>query len=120
MQNIPSIAAIIFLTLLSGWGDSQGFVHASQMWNNNKIIYHELIKTIIAFSFGIGTYLISIKYLQQVGVLSPETQTLGWLVATTVGVALASGKFIKWQQIDQILAIGVVILLGILIYRTNG
>jgi hypothetical protein len=110
---------IIGITLVSGVGDSQGFIHAAKMWRSGDLILSELGKSALGFSVGIGSYWIAAKYLTEFGVLAPETQTLIWFGATMVGTAFISGKFLQWQTIDQVVA--VVVLLGIawLLFRAG-
>jgi len=110
---------IIGITLVSGIGDSQGFIHAAKMWRSGDLILSELGKSALGFSVGIGSYWLAAKYLTEFGVLAPETQTLVWFGTTMVGTAFISGKFLQWQTIDQIVA--AVVLLGIawLLFRTG-
>lgn len=120
IDKIINVIIIVILTILSGVGDANGFSHASNMWNKGKIVPPEFIRAVIGFTFGIGTYLISIKYFQKFGIISPEMQTIGWMVVTTIGVAFIGGKFIHWQMFDQVLSVAIVIALCVLILRTNG
>lgn len=117
---LKNLSIIIVLTLLSGIGDANGFSHAANMWNKGRIVFPEFVQSILGFSFGIGTYMISVKYFQRFGVVSPEMQTIGWIVVTTIGVAIIGGKFPHWQIFDQILSIAIIVGLCILVLRTNG
>ena len=110
---------IIGITLVSGIGDSLGFIYAGKMWRSGDLVLSELGKSALGFSVGIGSYWLAAKYLNEFGVLAPETQTLIWFGSTMVGVALISGQFLRWQAIDQIVA--VVVLLGIawLLFRAG-
>lgn len=118
-ERVRLLLFIIGITLVSGIGDSQGFIHAANMWQGGKLVLSEFGKSALGFSIGIGTYWLAAKYLKDFGVLSPETQTLIWFGVTIIGVAFLSGKFLRWQTIDQIVA--VVVLLGIawLLFRTS-
>jgi hypothetical protein len=118
-EQIRSLLIIIGITLVSGLGDSRGFIHAAKMWRSGDLILSELGKSALGFSVGIGSYWIAAKYFTEFGVLSPETQTLIWFGTTIVGVAFISGNFLQWQTIDRIIA--VVVLLGIawLLFRTG-
>lgn len=120
IHQIGSAILIIIFTLLSGWGDSQGFLHASNIWSEGKLIWLEVLKSALGFGLGIGMYWISIRFLQEFKIISPEIQTIGWFTVTIIGVALFSGKFLHWHLIDQI--VGVAILFGIvwLLVRTTG
>jgi ABC-type transport system involved in multi-copper enzyme maturation permease subunit len=110
---------IIGITLVSGVGDSLGFIYAAKMWRSGDPDLSELGKSALGFSVGIGSYWLAAKYLIEFGVLSPETQTLVWFGTTMVGTAFISGKFLQWQTIDQIVA--AVVLLGIawLLFRAG-
>ena len=107
------------ITLISGIGDSQGFIHAAKMWPNGKLVWGELGKSALGFGVGISTYWFAVKYLKQFGVLSPETQTIAWFGITIVGVAFISGKFLRWQTIDQIIAVVGLLCVGWLLFRTG-
>jgi hypothetical protein len=110
-EQLRSLLFIIGITLVSGVGDSQGFIHAARMWRSGDLILSELGKSALGFSVGIGSYWLAAKYLNEFGVLSPEIQTLVWFGATIVGVAVFSGNFFQWRTTDQIIA--VLVLLGI-------
>jgi hypothetical protein len=91
---------IIGVTLVSGIGDSLGFIYAAKMWRSGDLVLSELGKSALGFSVGIGSYWLAAKYLNEFGVLAPETQTLIWFGATIAGVAFISGQFLRWQAID--------------------
>lgn len=114
---IKSLFFIIGLTLLSGFGDAQGFLHAANIWSNGKLNGEALGKSALGFGVGIITYWLIIRYLQRVGIVSPELQTILWFSATIIGIALLSGKFLIWQRIDQVIAILVVLGVGWLLFR---
>jgi hypothetical protein len=118
-EQIRPLLFIIGITLVSGVGDSLGFIHAAKMWRSGDLIVNELGKSALGFSIGIGSYWFAAKYLAEFGVLAPEIQTLVWFGVTIVGVAFASGRFLQWQTIDQIIA--AVVLLGIawLLFRAG-
>jgi len=111
---------IIVITLISGIGDSQGFTHAANMWHDGKLVPREFFLSALGFGVGIGSYWIAIKYLNEYGVVAPETQTLIWFGVTIIGVALISRKFWEWQTLDQVIAVLVAIGVCWLFYRTGG
>ena len=115
---ITAIISIILLTLLSGFCDAQGFLHASNIWDGNKFVWLEGIKSAVGFALGIGMYWICIKFLKEFKIVSPEIQTVGWFSITILGVAVFNRTFFQWQPIDQIVSI--LVLLGIvwLLVRT--
>lgn len=84
---------IIVLTVLSGIGDSQGFVHAAKVWVNDKLVWNELGKSALGFAVGISLYWIVIKYMNTAGIAAPEIQTILWFSITILGVAILSRNF---------------------------
>jgi hypothetical protein len=120
IQQFGIAVLILVITLISGLADAQGFVHAANIWQSGKLILPEVIKSALGFGGGILAYWVSIRFLQDFKIISPEIQTLGWFTATIVGVAILSGKFLHWQVIDQI--VGIAILCGVawLLFRTGG
>lgn len=113
-------AAIIFaLTLISGFCDSQGFVHSALIWQDGKLIWRELGLAALNYSLGIGLFWLSQPSLRALGLSSPELQSILWFSVVIIGVAIASGKFFTWQRLDQV--VGVVVLVGIawLLFRTG-
>ena len=117
--QIRLLFLIVGITLISGIGDSQGFIHAAKLWQNGRIVWNEFGKSALGFGVGISTYWLAVRYLSEFGVLSPETQTLIWFGTTIVGVALISGKFLRWQTIDQIVAVVILLGIGWLLFRTG-
>lgn len=120
MNKIVVITLIIILTIISGLADSQGFFHSSNVWRNGKFILLEAGKSLLGFGVGSVVFWFAIKYMQQVGILSAEVQTITWFAVTIVGVAVASGKFLRWDAIDQTIAVVVIIEIGLLLFRTGG
>ncbi len=111
IHQISIAVLLIVLTLISGLADAQGFVHASNIWLNGKLIWPEVIKSASGFGLGIVSYWICIRFLQDFRIISPEIQTIGWFTATIIGVAIFSGKFFHWQIVNQI--VGIAVLLGV-------
>lgn len=115
-----NIFIIIVITICSGIGDSQGFVHAANIWHKGRIVWAEVLKSSLGFSVGIFLYWIVIKFLNDVGIKSAELQTIGWFSVTIIGVALSSGKFFQWDPFDQIIAIGILSGIAWLMVRNGG
>lgn len=113
------IILIITFTLLSGFGDAQGFIHASKVWQAGQFVWAEAAKSALSFQFGVFMFWLAIRYLKQFGVVLPEVQTLLWFGVTIVGVALLSGKVAQWQRIDQFVGIGVLAGIGWLLFHTG-
>ncbi len=115
-----TVVVVIVLTLLSGFGDAQGFFHASNIWVKGKFISFEAVKSGIGYIFGTVMYWFALKYLAEIKVISPEIQFAGWFVVAYVGVAILSGKIAQWHVIDQVVALAVFIGFVWLFFRTGG
>lgn len=114
---MASAALIGLFTLLSGFGDAEGFVHASKIWQEGRFVWSEALKSLAGFQFGMLMFWLALWKLSDFGVVAVETQTLFWFVATIIGVALLSGRLLRWPAIDQAVAIGVLAGLSWLMYR---
>jgi len=102
---------LLVLAVLSGLGDSHGFLYASKIWKNDTLNVLALLKSISGFAFGIGIYFYMIRLMQQLKIYSTEIQTIVWFTATIIIVAIVSGDFFKWKLIDK--SIAVVVFLGL-------
>jgi hypothetical protein len=111
---------IIVISVLSGLADSQGFIHASKIWANNKLVWNEVGKSALGFAVGITLYWIVLKYMNAAGIVAPEIQTLIWFSITILGVAVISRSFFRWQTIDQLVGIAVLAGVAWLMVRTGG
>lgn len=110
---------ILLLTFLSGLGDSQGFIHAANVWSKQGFSGKELFLSGVFFTLGIAFYWGAVRFMNSVGITAAEIQSLIWFAAVVVGIAIANGKFAHWQRLDQIIALIVVMGIGLLIAR-NG
>ena len=119
LEQTGILLSIVGLTVLSGLGDSQGFLHAARIWRDDQLVCLELAKSAAGFGVGIGMYWISIRFLQQSGVLSAETQSLLWFGVTTAGIAVFSGTYFRWATVDQSVAVLVLAGIGWLLFRTG-
>ena len=111
--------AIIF-TILSGFGDAQGFIHAARVWTTKEIVWPEMLKSGLGYGFGVIVYWFSLRFWGMLGINSPEIQTIGWFVVTIVGVALINGEISKWTIIDQIAALIAITCVGYIMIRRGG
>ena len=114
---LSSIALIALFTTLSAYGDAEGFVHASRVWQNGRFVWIEALKCLAGFQFGMVMYLLALWKLSTYGVVAVETQTLFWFAATIIGVALLSGRVLRWPVIDQAVAVTVLAGIGWLMCR---
>ncbi|MBC7947885.1 MAG: hypothetical protein H7Y42_08405 [Chitinophagaceae bacterium] len=119
IDKIPSLVLIVVLTILSGFADAQGFVHAASIWQGGKIEWSQLAKSALGFAIGISLYWIVLRSMQELNIVAPEIQTLVWFAVTMVGVAIVSGNILKWQLIDQAIAVMVLFGVGWLLIRTQ-
>ena len=120
INKAGAVILIVVFTLLSGFGDSKGFVLSAKVWESGRLVWQEAVKASIGYGFGILMYWLAIRYLNQFGIVSPEIQTLGWFVVTIVGVAMFSGDFFNWQIVDRVVALCVLVGVGWLLFRTGG
>ncbi len=118
-DKIVPFLVIIVLTIISGFGDAQGFIHAANIWQNGRLAWDALAKSALGFAFGITMYYLALRSMKEVGILAPEVQTLVWFSVTIIGVALASGSFGKWQLSEQAAAVVVLLGIGWLMLRTG-
>lgn len=119
-EQTKLILLIIVLTLISGLADAQGAIHAAKIWQGDKLIWAEVGKAVLGFTIGISTFFIVIKYMNALGIVAPEIQTITWFSMMIVGVALFSGAFFTWQWTEQAVAVGVLAGIGWLLFRTGG
>lgn len=111
---------ILLFTIISGIGDSQGFVWASRVWQGDKFIWPNALRSGMGFAVGILFYWFAIRYLQKVGVVSAELQTLFWFSITIIGVAIVSRELLHWNLVDQGVAIATLAGIAWLLIRTGG
>lgn len=120
LGQVKLLALIVVVTLVSGVADAQGFIHASRVWQDGRLVWPELGKSALGFFTGIVMYWISLRFIKALGVMTPESQTLIWFGVTIVGVAIISGKALRWPLADQAVALGVLAGIGWLLFRANG
>ena len=114
---MTNILFAIILTLLSGFSDALGFIHASRAWDNDRFLLREAVWALVLFFGGIVTYVVAIRYFDRLGITSPEIQTLGWFAVTVIGVAAIQRTIVNWGPADRIMAVVAVISVGWLVVR---
>jgi hypothetical protein len=119
-EPIRPLLLIVGLALLSGLCDSYGFTHAANVWQGGKLVGREVTQSAGGFLMGSLFYWFAVRYLNEVGVIAAELQTLLWLGTTLIGVALLSGRFLHWRTLDQLVAVIVLAGIGWLLSRTGG
>jgi hypothetical protein len=112
-----SLILVGVFTVLSGLGDAEGFIHASKVWQDGRFVWIEAVKCIAGFQFGMLMYWAALWKLAEFGVVAVEIQTMFWFIATIVGVAVISGRMVRWPALDQ--GVAACVLAGIvwLMYR---
>jgi len=110
---------ILALLVLSGFGDSLGFVYASKIWQKDSLSWVNLGKSALGWGAGISMYVIALRFMDRAGIVSAEIQTAVWFAMTIIGVVLFSGKFFDWPRLEQAVATLVLLGLGWLMVRTG-
>lgn len=119
-EQTKLILLIFGLTLASGLADAQGAIHAAKIWQDDRLIWPEVGKAVLGFAVGITLFFIVVKYMNALGIVAPEIQTITWFSMMIVGVALFNGAFFTWQWSEQVVAVGVLAGIGWLLFRTGG
>jgi len=120
VNNIISILILLILTVITGWGDTQFFIHSSQIWQKGRIIWPEIVKSTFGVSIAIVSYWLALKYLQEFKIISAEIQTILWFLIVIIGVAAVSGKFSTWPATEKIISLVIIVGLGWLLIKTGG
>ena len=118
-MKVIYLLLVIVLTLFSGLADSQAFIYAAQTWPNDQLDAVKLGKALLCFALGILLYILSLRFLRYLGVHSATLQMSLWILATLVGLAILSGEFLKWQRLDQAIALMVAAGLTWLVVRVE-
>jgi hypothetical protein len=115
-----AVVLVSFFTVLTGYADSRGFVHAARVWDGGQVIWREVAMSGLGFLIGVVAYWIVVRFAGQLGVRSALLQTIGWFAVTVFAVALTDAGQHRWQMLDTATAAVVVSGLGVLLYRTAG
>lgn len=112
-----SIGALLLLLAGAGWGDAFGFIHAAKVWNGSIVVPGELGRSAAWFAFGIVQYWLALYWARRLGIVSAGVQTLLWFTVTIVGVAIGTGDVSRWQAVDQVLAVTLVVGMAVFAVR---
>ena len=118
-EQLKLILLVVSLTLLSGLADGFGFLRAARIWQEGRIVWPEVGYTLLGFGVGISLYILVLRYMQQLGIVLPEIQSVLWFTMAMVSVAVANGQFIRWSRVDQVIAMATLAGIGWLIIRTG-
>jgi hypothetical protein len=114
-----AVAMFVALTALTGYADSQGFVHASRVWDNGQLVWSEMLQSGAAFMIGVVAYWAVVRMVADLGVRSATVQTMGWFAVTIAAVVLTDVGKQRWELVDTMTALVVVAGLGLLMFRTT-
>ena len=115
-----AVALVSIFTVITGYADSRGFVHAAKVWANGQVVWREVALSGLGFLIGVVAYWIVVRFASQLGVQSAVLQTMGWFAVTIFAVVLTDIGHLNWQPLDTATAGVVVAGLGLLLYRTGG
>jgi hypothetical protein len=110
---------LILLTVASAYGDSRGFIWADRAWDGGSVDWRAAGYALLGFGFGITTWLLAVRYIKQLGGIGVSAQAMGWFLLTILGVAAATGEYIRWSLVDKSLAIICVGCFSVLVFRTS-
>jgi hypothetical protein len=111
LDTVAALSAVLVLCVISGLADSQGFVHASDVWRDAGVSWTSLARSSLGFAVGIASYWVSIRFMNRIGLATADLQFLVWFLTTLVGVAVATGSVRRWTGVD--LVVGAVVIAGL-------
>lgn len=120
LEQFKLILLVVSLILLSGLADGFGFLHAARVWQEGRIVWPEVGRALLGFGVGISLYILVLRYMQQLGIVLPEIQSVVWFTVAMVSVAVVNGQFSRWPRVDQAVAVVTLVGIGWLIVRTGG
>lgn len=118
LDTVFAFSAVVALCVVSGLADSQGFVHASDIWRDEGVSWASLGRSSIGFVVGITCYWVSIRFMTRVGLATADVQYLVWFLITLIGVAIATGSIRRWNGVD--IAVAVMVVAGLCWLTTKG
>ena len=110
-----AVTMFVALTVLTGYADSQGFIHASRIWDEGHVVRREMLLS----GVGVVAYWAVVRFVSELGVRSSVVQTMGWFAVTIAAVAITDAGEHRWELVDTATAAVVVGGLGLLLYRTG-
>jgi hypothetical protein len=110
---------LILLTVASAYGDSRGFIWSDRAWDHGTVDWRAIRYALLSFAFGITAWLLAVRYLKEMGSIGVSAQAMGWFLLTILGVAAASGEFVRWSLIDKSLAMICIACFAALVFRTS-
>ena len=120
LEQLKLALLVVSLTLLSGLADGFGFLHAARVWQEERIVWPEAGRALLGFGVGTSLYILVLRYVQQLGIVLPEIQSVLLFTVAMISVAIINGQFIRWSWVDQAVAVATLAGIGWLIIRTGG
>ncbi len=111
LETVFAFSAVLVLCVISGLADSQGFVHAADVWRDEGVSWPSLGRSSLGFVVGMSSYWISIRFMNRVGLATADLQYLVWFLITLIGVGIATGSIRRWSGVD--VAVGVMVVAGL-------
>jgi len=115
-----AVTLFVAFTALTGYADSQGFIHAARVWDGGQLVMREMLVSGLAFFVGVIAYWVVVRYITELGVRSALIQTMGWFAVTIAAVWLTDAGTQRWQTLDTVTAVVVIAGLDLLLYRAAG
>src|SRR4051812_45193641 len=112
-----AVTLFVAFTALTGYADSQGFIHAARIWDSGQLVAREMVLSGVAFFVGVLAYWVVVRFISELGVKSALIQTMGWFAVTIAAVWLLDSGTQRWQALDTATALVVIAGLGLLLYR---
>jgi hypothetical protein len=110
MKSFWNIFFVVLLTGLSGVLDARGFLYAGRAWPDGVLDWRYGVSAVLAFVGGLSCYVVSVRFMQGMGVTAIAVQTGIWFLVTAIGVALMDGTVGHWTRPQQV--VGILVTLG--------
>jgi len=81
----------VSLIVVAGACEAIGFTYVAKIWQDNPLPWKTLLHSAWGFASGIALYWFTVRYFGELGLVSPELETLIWFGTIFVGVAMLNG-----------------------------
>lgn len=72
IARVKALALVISVMVLAGLFDSQGYYHATKVWQGSAIVWGEVGKSAAAYAVGTVMFWLVVRFLQACGDAPPE------------------------------------------------
>src|SRR4051794_14069786 len=62
-----AVTLFVAFTALTGYADSQGFVHAARIWDGGHLVVREVVVSGLAFFVGVVAYWVVVRFISELG-----------------------------------------------------